>query len=196
MPAGRPRKFDYNDALDKAVLVFWEKGYEGASMPDLTAAMNMNRPSIYAAFGNKEELFCKALERYTEKTLEHVREALAKESIKDAVAAFLCGAVNKLSCKDSPKGCMAVQGALACSDGAKIVQDYAILRREKIVQVLQDRLEKGIRDGQLPKKTDTKDLARFYIAVVQGLAIQSASGVECDSLRGVANRALDALPSV
>ncbi len=194
MPAGRPRKFNYEDALDQAILVFWKKGYEGTSMPDLTEAMNMNRPSIYAAFGNKEELFCKALERYSEKAIFFARTQLDKPKLKESVSALLCGAVTSYSCKESPKGCMAVQGALACSDDAKIAQEFSVMRREKMVEVLKQRFDRGVNEGELPNKTDTLDLARFFITIIQGLSIQSASGVKDEALRAIAHRALSILP--
>lgn len=194
MPVGRPRKFDYDDALDKAMHVFWEKGYEGTSMPDLTEAMSMNRPSIYAAYGNKEELFCKALDRYTQRSVEFFNTHLDKENIREAMSSLLCASVGNMSCKESPKGCLSVQGALACSDEAKIVQQYATARREKMVDILEDRFNRAKREGELPKTMDSRDLARFFITMMQGLSIQSASGVEDKALRGIAERALSVLP--
>lgn len=194
MAVGRPRKFDYDDALDHAMRVFWEKGYEGTSMPDLTKAMGMNRPSIYAAYGNKLELFCKSLNRYTEKKLELVSLALDRPTIQEAIETLMSGAVDSLSCDQSPKGCMSVQGALACSDEAKIAQHHAIQRREKIVEVITDRFRRSVESGELPESTDCEDFARFFVTVVQGLAIQSANGVDYETLRKIAMRSLSVLP--
>src|SRR6516225_9529344 len=85
MPAGRPRGFNLEQALDRALDVFWRKGYEGATLPDLTRAMGINRPSLYAAFGNKEALFKKAIDRYVEGPGCHVTEALAEPTVRNVI---------------------------------------------------------------------------------------------------------------
>ncbi len=194
MAAGRPREFDYDQALEQAMRVFWSKGYEGTSMPDLTDAMGMNRPSIYASFGNKEELFRKALERYAANAEVFFREALNKPTIRESVTAYLCGAATSFACSESPRGCMAVQGALACSDEAESVKQAALACREDVVKILKERFERSVAEGELPKGTDTEGFARFYTTIVQGMSVQSASGASCDQLRMIAETALKALP--
>src|SRR5204862_1923297 len=109
MPIGRPRAFDLGKALDRALKVFWRKGYEGATLADLTRAMGINRPSLYAAFGNKEELFRKALDRYAEGPACHVRESLSEPTARKVVEKLWYGSVNLLTDPKHPHGCLAVQ---------------------------------------------------------------------------------------
>ncbi len=194
MTAGRPREFDYDKALDQAMHVFWQKGYEGTSMPDLTDAMGINRPSIYSAFGNKEELFRKALELYLKKSMEKAREALSAPKLHDAIENFLMGAAGAYACNKSPKGCMAVQGALACSDEAEKVRLEATKRREEMFALLHERFEKGLKDKELPPKTDTKALARFYTTILHGMSVQSSSGTCGEELAKIVENALKILP--
>src|SRR3977135_1973575 len=113
MPNGRPREFDADQALDRALQVFWRKGYEGASLPDLTRAMGINRPSLYAAFGNKEALFRKALDSYHDGPAAFVRGALEEPTARAVVEALLRGTVDLLSSPRNPPGCLMVQGALS-----------------------------------------------------------------------------------
>src|SRR5207245_2576808 len=113
-PAGRPRSFDLDKALDAALQVFWRKGYEGASLPDLTEAMGINRPSLYAAFGNKEELFRTVVIRYIEGPAAFVRKALDEPTARAAAERLLTGAVDLVTDPKNPRGCLLVQGALVC----------------------------------------------------------------------------------
>src|SRR5881397_436962 len=115
-PRGRPRAFDADKALDRALLVFWRKGYEGASLADLTRAMGINRPSLYAAFGNKEALFRRALDRYAEGPAAYVGEALNEPTARAVAERLLGGTIDLLSDPHNPHGCLVVQGALACSE--------------------------------------------------------------------------------
>jgi AcrR family transcriptional regulator len=104
--------------VDRALQVFWRQGYERASLADLTKAMGINRPSLYAAFGNKEYLFCKALDRYAEGPAAYTRTALDAPTARAVVERLLLGVVNMLTDPCTPQGCLAVQGALACGDAA------------------------------------------------------------------------------
>src|SRR5438067_10331176 len=119
VPKGRPREFDVDKALNRALQVFWRKGYEGASMPDLTRAMGINRPSLYAAFGNKQELFRKAVERYASGPAGYVREALELPTARQVVERLLFGAACGATDRKHPRGCLMVQGALTCGDAAR-----------------------------------------------------------------------------
>src|SRR6266481_5755440 len=108
---GRPRAFDVDQALEAALKVFWAKGYEGASLPDLTRAMGINRPSLYAAFGNKQSLFKKALQRYINGHASYVQDALNQPTARSVAEKLLQGAVRNLTNPNNPRGCLAVQGA-------------------------------------------------------------------------------------
>src|SRR5215204_6288141 len=109
MPRGRPREFDIDEALDRALEVFWRRGYEGASLPELTEAMGINRPSLYAAFGNKEALFRKAIDRYVDRTAAPVREALREPMARGVVERLLCASVDLITDPGHPRGCFLVQ---------------------------------------------------------------------------------------
>src|SRR6266571_4767093 len=122
MPVGRPRAFDIDKALDRALRVFWRKGYEGATLSDLTKAMGINRPSLYAAFGNKEDLFRKALDRYAQGPAAYVREALSKPTARAVAQALLGGTVDLLTDPRNPHGCLMVQGTLACGTPTESVR--------------------------------------------------------------------------
>src|SRR5256885_1923104 len=123
MAAGRPRAFDVDKALNQALAVFWERGYEGASLPALTKAMGINRPSLYAAFGNKEALFRKALDRYEEGPTAFVGEALAQPTARKVVERLFAGGIDLVTNPRNPRGCLAVHGALVCGDAAESVRD-------------------------------------------------------------------------
>ncbi|MDB5491362.1 MAG: transcriptional regulator, TetR family protein [Micavibrio sp.] len=195
MVAGRPREFDYDKALDQAIRVFWQKGYEGASLPDLTDAMGINRPSLYSAFGNKEELFRKALERYSKNSADWARALLAAPKIRDAVENFLMGSAEAFACKENPRGCLSVQGALVGGEDSASVCLEAKNRRQVVMGVLQERFDRAIADGEFPDATDTAELARFYSTIVQGMSVQSIGAASCSELKAIAQRALLALPA-
>src|SRR5215470_3064206 len=112
MAMGRPREFDVDQALERALQVFWRKGYEGASLPDLTEAMGINRPSLYAAFGNKEGLFRAVVERYVEGAASCVRQALEQSTARAVAEALLAATIDVVTDSKNPRGCLLVQGAL------------------------------------------------------------------------------------
>src|SRR5262245_55376659 len=116
---GRPRAFDTDKALDRALNIFWRKGYEGAALAELTKAIGINRPSLYAAFGDKEALFRKALERYEQGPTAFIREALAEPTARRVAERLLLDGIGSICGNGHPRGCMLVQGALAAGDGAE-----------------------------------------------------------------------------
>lgn len=192
---GRPRSFDLDKALDKALRVFWEKGYEGASLTDLTEAMGINRPSMYAAFGDKESLFRKALDRYAEGPSAFMRAAFDEPRARDAINKILLGVVGSLSNPRNPKGCLLVQGALACSDESKAVRQELIERRAANEAEIAKRLKRARAEGELPKDVNPSDLARFYVTVMRGLAVESATGATRAELTRVVETAMKAWPT-
>ncbi len=194
MAVGRPRAFDMNRALDRALDVFWRKGYEGASICDLIAAMGINPPSLYAAFGNKEGLFCKALDRYVEMHAEFLRAALALPKARDAIGALLRGTADSLTDRSKPAGCLLVQGIAGAGEHAKCISDELSARRAVSEKAIRERLKRAKVEGDLPKNADPAALARFIATVTQGMAVQAAAGATRAELRRVAATALRALP--
>lgn len=162
-------------------------------MPDLTDAMNMNRPSIYAAFGNKEELFKKALDRYECQSIANFRTLLDVPKLRDAMERFLLGAADSFASVDNPRGCLSVQGALVGGADATNVCQEANKSREVIVDLVAERLKKGIVQGDLRPDTNVQQLARFFVTVLQGMSVQSVSGASCTDLKAIASHALDTL---
>ena len=191
---GRPRAFDPDAALDAALDVFWRKGYEGASMPDLTEAMGINRPSLYAAFGNKEALFRKVLDRYASGPAAYVQAALQAPTARACFERLLAGAVEALTNPKTPRGCLAVQGALACGDAAESVRKELCARRGQAESLLRDRFVRARNEGDLPKACDPADLAKYATTVLNGLSVQASSGATRGQLRKVADLALRAWP--
>jgi len=191
---GRPRAFDPDAALERAMHVFWAKGYEGASLSDLTRAMRINRPSLYAAFGNKEQLFRKALDRYISGPLAYFGEALAAPKARDVIEQIFLGAARMAGDPRFPSGCLMVQGALAVGNSAGSVRKEAAGRRAAGEVALRRRLRRAKREGDLPKKSDPTELACYVITVLQGMAVQGAGGASPAQLRRVAQMALRAWP--
>jgi AcrR family transcriptional regulator len=191
---GRPREFDAEKALECALNVFWRKGYEGTSLSDLTEAMGINRPSLYAAFGNKEELFRKALARYLDGPASFHREALQQPKAKAAVERLLYGMVEALTNPCHPSGCLAVQGALSCGDAAQSIRDELVRRRAEAEAELRQRLERAKTEGDLPADANPADLARYISTVTQGMAVQAAGGASRADLQSVAEMALRTWP--
>ncbi len=195
MAMGRPRDFDADAALERAMHVFWRKGYEGASLSDLTEAMGINRPSLYAAFGNKEALFEKALRRYAEGPGGYAGAALAAPTARDVAARMLQGAVDIQSDPRSPKGCLMVHSGLASGTEAESVRKFAIARRREGEVALRKRFERAKAEGDLAPGADPAALARFISAVIYGMAVQAASGAGRKELETIAEQAMRAWPS-
>lgn len=183
--AGRPRSFDTDEALDIAMRVFWAEGYEGASLTRLTDAMGINRRSLYAAFGNKEDLFKKSVERYVEGPGAFVAAALDQPTALKATEALLYGAVSAHTMPGFPAGCLLVQSALAAGPADESVRRELADRREASVKEVSVRLERAQAEGDIPPTADSQQLARYIIAVSQGLAVQASSGATRAQLHGV-----------
>ena len=191
---GRPRSFETGKALDAAMKVFWCKGYEGASLSDLTKAMGINRPSLYAAFGDKESLFRKVLDRYDSGPAGYVREALNQPTARAVVERLLEGAAELGTASSNPRGCLFVQSALACGDKAEGIRNDLILRRDAGEKAVRLRLKRAQAEGDLAHDADPADLARYVVTVVQGIAVQAASGAARPELRRVIQTALRSWP--
>jgi AcrR family transcriptional regulator len=193
---GRPRAFDADKALDRALAVFWRNGYEGASLPALTKAMGINRPSLYAAFGNKQALFRKAVERYERGPASYAHKALKQPTARRVVEALLEGAVALLTNPRNPGGCLMVQGALACGENANGVRQELASLRAAGVAAIRRRFQRAIDEGDLPARADASALARFVATVTHGLAVQAASGASRKELLRVKDMFLRTWPPV
>lgn len=194
MAKGRPREFDAEEALNRALIVFWRKGYEGASLPDLTEAMGISRPSLYAAFGNKEALFRKALDRYAEGPASYIRKSLGLAKAKSVFEGLLRGAADSLTHSRHPRGCLMVQGALTCADACESVRHELTARRAHAEAAIRKRFEKARAEGDLPQRADPADLARYVTTMIQGMSVQAAGGASRNELRRVAEAAIRAWP--
>ncbi|MGE5148311.1 MAG: TetR/AcrR family transcriptional regulator [Candidatus Eiseniibacteriota bacterium] len=195
MAAGRPRAFDKDKALERAMHVFWQKGYEGASLTDLTRAMGINPPSLYAAFGNKESLFRQAVDRYEAGPASRSAKALAQPTARRAAEALMNAAADLQVAKGRPRGCLVVQGALACGDDADPLRIELAARRAANVEMFRARLERAQAEGDLPKDADPAALARFVASIIYGMAVQATGGATRAELQKIIDTAMRAWPS-
>ncbi|ABS62339.1 transcriptional regulator, TetR family [Parvibaculum lavamentivorans DS-1] len=194
MAMGRPRAFDVSEALDKALVVFWRKGYEGASLSDLTAAMGINPPSLYACFGNKEGLFRRALDRYEEMQGCYIEEALAAPTAREAVERLLCQSA-KLQCEEGhPQGCLLVTAGLSGGEESSAIREELAERRKASETDIKKRLERAKKEGDLPKDANPAALARYISTIMRGMSVQAASGATAKELKQVAEMAMKVWP--
>jgi AcrR family transcriptional regulator len=192
VPGGRPRTFVAEEALDGAVEVFWRQGYEGTSMADLTAAMGMNRPSLYVVFGSKEELFRKAVARYAERDMAYARAALDQPTAFEVAQAFLRDNLAALTRPDRPAGCLTIQGGLSCGSANHAIAEFLAASRLAGEKALADRFARAITDGGLPDDADPAALARYLMVVAEGHAVHAAAGISRSQLEQSAAIALRA----
>ncbi len=192
---GRPREFCTEMALAAALRVFWSKGYEGASLADLTEAMGITRPSLYAAFGNKEALFHKALDLYEAEKLEYTRVALEQSTARGVAEHFMRGALAMQTSQCDPKGCLGVISAMACGAEAESIKADVIARRASSQAALIERFEAAKRDGDLPAHVDVLGLTSYLYALLQGMAVQAGSGASRADLERLVETSLAVWPS-
>jgi AcrR family transcriptional regulator len=195
MPRGRTREFDADKALDCAVDVFWRQGYDGTSISDLTAAMGINPPSLYAAFGNKRELFNKVMDRYMESRLAAREVILSMDSATEATREFLRSFAMDGTMPSRPKGCLMVQGALTCSDANRDVATQLAGMRHDDQEGLQRIYKRAVASGEFPPHCDPAALAAYVASVAQGISVQAGGGASRNELLKVAELALAALPT-
>ncbi len=193
---GRPRGFDTDEVLERALLVFWEHGYEGASLAALTEAMGISTTSMYATFGNKEELFRKALERYTEGPSAYFARALEEPTAFEVATALIAGTIRTTTRPSGPHGCLGVQGALATGESSQTARDLLVNWRDDGYTTLRGRFARAVDDGDLPPEADPAVLARYVTALGYGIAVQASSGVSREELQEMADAALRGWPPV
>src|ERR1700674_5537516 len=191
---GRPRSFDLDEALDRALQVFWRKGYEGASLSDLTKAVGVSRPSLYAAFGDKKALFRKALDRYLTGPAAYTQEALKEPTARAVVERLLQGAADLNAAPRNPGGCLMVQGALASGATGDSIRQELVACRAAGEAALRRRFQRAKSERDLPADTDPADSARYLATIIYGMAVQAAGGCSRDKLQHVVEMTLRTLP--
>jgi AcrR family transcriptional regulator len=191
----RPRVFEEAEVLDRAMDVFWRHGYEGASMAELTKAMGLNSPSIYAAFGSKRGLFDAVLNRYRERRAAHRAYLLAGASAREVAERLLFGAIEWLVDPNEPRGCLLIQAGMSTGVNNEEIPRAIINQRSKTRDLLTERLMRAQEDGDLPASADPAALTRYLLMVFNGLALQAAEGMSEAELRESAERALLAWPA-
>ncbi|HTF48605.1 MAG TPA: TetR/AcrR family transcriptional regulator [Pseudonocardia sp.] len=188
---GRPRGFDRQRALRQAMEVFWEHGYEGTSIHDLTSAMGINAPSLYAAFSCKEALFREAVSLYNEQEGAPLRRALADApSAREAVAAMLRDGAIAYTEPGKPSGCMIVLAATTYTPKTEGIRDYLAEQRRAGTTELRERLERGRTDGELLPEVDASAVAGYFSTVLHGMSVQARDGASRAELLAVAEAAM------
>lgn len=197
--AGRPREFDRNEALKTAMTVFWERGYEGASMATLVDALGLASARIYAAFGNKEALFREAVALYEAGEGGFADRAMREEkSAKQAIARLLNDAVLTYTKRGRPHGCLVVSAASSCAPENEAVADWLAEHRRQRTQSIIERLYAAVQSGELRPDTDIAALGDLYGALLHGISVQARDGVSRARLQAMiapAMLALDAAAS-
>jgi AcrR family transcriptional regulator len=191
---GRPREFDVDEALERAVDVFWRQGYEGTTLEDLTNAMSISRPSLYAAFGNKEGTFRQAIGRYARVEMSYIDAALALPTARAVAEHYLRSNVVSITLPGRPRGCLSIQGGLSGHPTDQRIVDFLNESRGAGETRFVRRFQQAIDEGDLPASEDPAELARYLATVTAGLAVQASAGATRPDLARVAERALAAFP--
>jgi AcrR family transcriptional regulator len=190
----RPRDFEEADVLDRAIEVFWRYGYEGASMAELTKAMGLNSPSIYAAWGSKRGLFDAVLNRYRERRAGNREYVLGGATAREVAERTLFGTIDWLVDPKHPRGCLSIQGGLSTGAKHADVPRALIDHRNDMRELLAKRFKRAQVEGDLLPSADPIALAKYLLMVFSGLAVQAAEGMSKAELRGSAKRALMGWP--
>ncbi len=190
----RPRAFDEDEVLDRATEVFWQRGYDGASMAELVKAMGLNSPSLYAAFGSKRGLFEAVLDRYDSRRAANLAWILAGATAREVAERSLYGIARGMTAPDKPLGCLLLQGGVSAGTGGPEVPEALSRRRLAVEAGLLERFERAKREGDLPATADPATLARFIGVMWNGLGVHAAAGATHEELRAVAEQALAGWP--
>ena len=192
---GRPLSFDRDTALQKAMLLFWEHGYEATSLSDLTTALNVKPSSIYSAFGDKKSLFLEAVERYLSGPVTSFSLIAEAPSARDAAWCLLQASAMGFTGEHTPRGCLLASSAVSCSDAASDVKAALAAHRQKIEAALRLRIEDAIASGELAAGADADALAGHTMALIQGMSTLARDGANREKLLRVAASGMLAWPS-
>lgn len=192
---GRPRSFDRDAALEIAMRLFWQHGYEATSLAQLTAAIGVGAPSLYAAFGDKEALFLETVARYQARGGDQTEALWGNfKTAREAVSSVLAESAIRLTDPASPRGCMVVLSAISCSDQAARVQKELSDCRARWEKQMKQRILRGISEGDVPETTNAGALASFYMAVLQGMSLHAKDGASRERLKEIGQAAMQAWP--
>jgi AcrR family transcriptional regulator len=193
---GRPKKFDRSVALEQAMRLFWEHGYEGTTFDQLIEAMSISPSSFYNAFGSKERLYEEAISLYLARSSEWFMAALAAGThAKMAFHGLLSAAARQFTQTDRPTGCMVSLACTTVSPALDPLRDLAAGMRRSAQQAMADRLRRAIESGELPEDTDAEALAGFYAAVSRGMAVLARDGASYEQLQSIVDLSMRAWPS-
>lgn len=189
---GRPREFDVEEALAAALRVFWQKGYDGASLTDLTEAMGITRPSLYAAFGNKEALFKQALDLYEREKLAYVRRALDAPTAGGVARRMLDGTIENIT--SDCRGCLGVMASVQCGNQDSPIRNDVNVRAQTARSAVVERMQRAIDAGDFTIPVEAEAMTRYLIALMQGISVQASAGASREELQAVAEAALAIWP--
>lgn len=190
---GRPRTFDREQALKSAIEVFWARGYDGATLEELQAAMGgIAPPSFYAAFGSKDQLFREAVADYHREMSRRFLGALDAPTAREGIEGILRAAVDTFAGGGGPRGCLIMLGALNCTRANKAAHDYLLELRQQGPEAIRQRITRGIADGDVPAGARVADLTSFYTTVLQGLAIRAHDHASRQALDAAVDAAMEA----
>jgi AcrR family transcriptional regulator len=190
----RPREFDEDEVLERALRLFWERGYEGTSLSDLTEATGLTKSSLYKAFGNKEALFWRVVEHYNRNFLGFRLDALAEPTPRRIAERLLYGVTDLHANERTPNGCLELNAALACSTITEPIRQELLRNRERFRVELRKRFEETMATAPLPPGMTSDDAASLIISLIQGLAVQAKAGVSREAARRVVHAALLSWP--
>lgn len=191
---GRPREFDVDTALACALRMFWMRGYEGTSLSDLTDAMGITRPSLYAAFGNKESLFRQALDLYEREKLAFFDPALKQPTARGVARVMLQGALDTYTDVGGPNGCLGVITSTACGTDAECIREEVLERGRKVRSLIVDRMARAVEEGDFNVPTDPEAITGYLLAVLQGMAVQAGAGAAREDVQQVIDMTIAVWP--
>lgn len=192
--AGRPLSFDRDAALERAMVLFWEHGYEATSLAELTTAMGVTPPSVYAAFGDKKRLFLEAVDRYVMRSRWSAQLIEEAPTARDAIFGLMRQLAIDYTGETTPPGCLLTSGAISCSSAASDVRHHLADIRRGFEGTLADRIARAIAAGELPPETDALALAAHFVTVIYGMSTVARDGASRAKLLGIVDIAMNAWP--